>query len=142
MSQFKPEVLTLRPQVAAESGLADAVRAINNLAAAQVRKDTSSLIDLKGLKVLRPNKRVKFTKATLSHVKHSRRKKSIAGENFIVSIFVSVVHTHQNSRIDLRKKQRETRAMRSRTWVETFQKYSQVQKRKTKLHSIRLTRSG
>ena len=35
--------------MAAESGLADAVRAINNFATAQVRKDTSSLIDVKGL---------------------------------------------------------------------------------------------
>ena len=33
----------------AESGLAGAVRAINNLATAQVRKDTPSLIDVKGL---------------------------------------------------------------------------------------------
>ena len=42
------ERFTLRAQVAAESGLADAVRAINNLATAQVRKDTPSLIDVKG----------------------------------------------------------------------------------------------
>ena len=35
--------------MAAESGLADAGRAIDNLATAQVRKDTSSLIDVKGL---------------------------------------------------------------------------------------------
>ena len=41
--------ITLRAQVAAECGLADAVRAINNLATAQVRKDTPSLIDVKGL---------------------------------------------------------------------------------------------
>ena len=34
------EVFTLRAQVAAESGFAAAVRAINNLATAQVRKDT------------------------------------------------------------------------------------------------------
>ena len=39
----------LKAQVAAESGLADAVRAINNLATGQVRKDTPSLIDVKGL---------------------------------------------------------------------------------------------
>ena len=39
----------LRPEVAAESGLAEAMRAINNLATAQVRKDTPSLIDVKGL---------------------------------------------------------------------------------------------
>ena len=36
-------------QVAAESGFAGAVRAINNLATAQVRKDTPSFIDVKGL---------------------------------------------------------------------------------------------
>ena len=35
--------------MAAGSGLADAVRAVNNLATAQVRKDTPSLIDVKGL---------------------------------------------------------------------------------------------
>ena len=35
--------------MAAESGLADAVRAINNLATTQVRKDTPSLTDVKGL---------------------------------------------------------------------------------------------
>ena len=40
---------TLRAQVAAESGLAGAVRAINNLATAQVMKDTPSLIDVKSL---------------------------------------------------------------------------------------------
>ena len=34
--------------MAAESGLVDAVRAINNLATAQVWKDTPSLIDVKG----------------------------------------------------------------------------------------------
>ena len=40
MTQLQQELFTLRGQVAAESGLADAVRAINNLATAQVRKDT------------------------------------------------------------------------------------------------------
>ena len=40
---------TTGAQVAAESGLADAVRAINNLATAQVRKDTPSLVEVKGL---------------------------------------------------------------------------------------------
>ena len=35
--------------MAAESGLADAVRAINNLATAQDSKDTPSLIDERGL---------------------------------------------------------------------------------------------
>ena len=48
-AQFQQELFTLRAQVAAESGLADAVRAVNNLATAQVRKDTRSLIDVKGL---------------------------------------------------------------------------------------------
>ena len=47
--QLQEELLTLRAQVAAESGLADAVRALNNLATAQVRKYTPSLIDVKGL---------------------------------------------------------------------------------------------
>ena len=35
--------------MAAESGLAEAVRAVNNLATAQVRKETPSLIDVNGL---------------------------------------------------------------------------------------------
>ena len=48
-TQLQQELFTLRPQVAAESGLADAVRAINNLVTAHVRKDTPSLIDVKGL---------------------------------------------------------------------------------------------
>ena len=49
VTQLQQELCTLRAQVAAESGLADAVRAINNLATAQVRKDTPSLIDVNGL---------------------------------------------------------------------------------------------
>ena len=49
VTQLQQELFTLRAQVAAESGLADAVRAINNLATAQVWKDTPSLIDVKGL---------------------------------------------------------------------------------------------
>ena len=49
VTQLQQELFTLRTQVAAESGLADAVRAINNLATAQVRKDTPSLIDVEGL---------------------------------------------------------------------------------------------
>ena len=53
VTQLQQELLTLRAQVAAEFGRAGAVRAINNLAAAQVRKDTPSLIDVKGLG--RPN---------------------------------------------------------------------------------------
>ena len=42
-------LITLKAQVANQTGLAEAVRAINNLATAQVRKDTPSLIDAKGL---------------------------------------------------------------------------------------------
>ena len=49
VTQLEQEFFTLRSQVAAESGLAGAVRAINNLAIAQVRKDIPSLIDVKGL---------------------------------------------------------------------------------------------
>ena len=48
VTQLQRDLFTLRAQVAAESGLVDAVRAINNLATAQVRKDTSSLIGVKG----------------------------------------------------------------------------------------------
>ena len=48
MTQLQQELFTLRTQVAAESGLADAVRANNNLATAKVRKDTPSLIDVNG----------------------------------------------------------------------------------------------
>ena len=49
VTQLQKEIFTLRAQVAAESGLADAMRAINNLVTAQVRKDTPSLIGVKGL---------------------------------------------------------------------------------------------
>ena len=49
MSQLQQELFNLRAQVAAQSGLAEAVRAINNLATAQVQKDTPSLIDVNGL---------------------------------------------------------------------------------------------
>ena len=48
VTQLQQELFTLRAQVAAELGLADEVRAINNLATAQVRKDTPGLIDVKG----------------------------------------------------------------------------------------------
>ena len=48
VTQLQQELFTLRAQDAAESGVADAVRVINSLAAAQVRKDTPSLIDVKG----------------------------------------------------------------------------------------------
>ena len=43
------ELFSLRAQVTAQSRLEEAVRAINNLATAQVRKDTPSLIDVNGL---------------------------------------------------------------------------------------------
>ena len=49
VAQVQQEVVNLRAQVAGESGLADAVRAINNLATARVQKNTPSLIDVKGL---------------------------------------------------------------------------------------------
>ena len=49
VTQLHQELFTKRAQVEAESGFADAVRAINNLATAQVRKETSSLIDVNGL---------------------------------------------------------------------------------------------
>ena len=49
VTQLQQELISLRAQVAAESGLADAVRAIDNLATAQVKKGTPSLIDVKGL---------------------------------------------------------------------------------------------
>ena len=49
VTQLQQELFTLRAQVAVASGLADAVRAINNLPTAQVRKDTPSLIDVTGL---------------------------------------------------------------------------------------------
>ena len=49
VAQLQQEVFTLRAPVAAESGLADAVRAVNNLANAQAQEDTPSLIDVKGL---------------------------------------------------------------------------------------------
>ena len=49
VTHLQQELFSLRAQVAAQSGLAEAVRAINNLATAQVRKDTPSLIDVKGL---------------------------------------------------------------------------------------------
>ena len=49
VAQLQQEVFSLNAQVAAESGLADAVQAIKNLASAESQKDTPSLIDVKGL---------------------------------------------------------------------------------------------
>ena len=48
VTQLQQELFNLRAQVAAETGLADAVRAINNLATAQFWKETPSLIDVTG----------------------------------------------------------------------------------------------
>ena len=48
VSQLQQEMFNLRDEVAAQSGLAEAAQAINNLATAQVRKDTPSLIDVNG----------------------------------------------------------------------------------------------
>ena len=67
------EVFTLRAQVAAESGFAAAVRAINNLATAQVRKDTPSLIDVKGLG---RTKRRSLAVRRISNVGRRRRRHS------------------------------------------------------------------
>ena len=49
VTRLKQEIITLKAQVANQTGLADAVRAINNLATAQVRKDTPSLMDVNDL---------------------------------------------------------------------------------------------
>ena len=49
VTQLPQELFTLRAHVAAESGLADAVRGINNLVTPQVREESPSLIDVKGL---------------------------------------------------------------------------------------------
>ena len=49
VTQLQQELFTLRAQVAVESGLDETVRAINNLEAAQLRKNTPSAFDVKGL---------------------------------------------------------------------------------------------
>ena len=49
VSQLQQKVFALKAQVADQSGLADAVRAVNNHATVQGEKDTPSLIDLKGV---------------------------------------------------------------------------------------------
>ena len=48
VTQLRQEVFTLKAQVADQSGLSDAVRAINVLGTAQAKKDTPSLTDVKG----------------------------------------------------------------------------------------------
>ena len=49
VTQLQQEVITLKAQVAVQTGFACAVRAINNLATGQVPKDTPSPIDVTGL---------------------------------------------------------------------------------------------
>ena len=49
VKQLQQEVFTLKGQAGDQSGLADAVRAINNIATDQGKKDTPSLIDVKVL---------------------------------------------------------------------------------------------
>ena len=49
VAQLQQELPTLRAQVVAQVQMAAAVRTINNLATAQVRKDTPSLIVVNGL---------------------------------------------------------------------------------------------
>ena len=46
VTQLHQEVLNLRAQVTAQSGLSEAVRAINNLATAEVRNETPIFIDV------------------------------------------------------------------------------------------------
>ena len=46
---MEQELLTISAWIASRIQMSDAVRALNNLATAQVRKDTPSLIDVKGL---------------------------------------------------------------------------------------------
>ena len=49
VTQLQQEVFMLKAQIADQSGLVDAVRAINNLPTAQGKKDTPSFIDVKGV---------------------------------------------------------------------------------------------
>ena len=49
VSELQQEVTTFKAQVADQIGLVEAVRDVNNLATASARKDTSSLIVVKGL---------------------------------------------------------------------------------------------
>ena len=49
VTQLQQELLTPRAQVASQVQMAEAVRAINNLATAQVRKYTLSVVAVKGL---------------------------------------------------------------------------------------------
>ena len=49
VTQLHQELLTLRAQIASRVLMTEAVRAIDNLATAQVQKDTPNLIDVNGL---------------------------------------------------------------------------------------------
>ena len=49
VTQLQQEIITLNAQVADRTGRVEAIRAINNLATAHVRKGTLSLVDVKGL---------------------------------------------------------------------------------------------
>ena len=48
VTQLQQEILTLKANVADPTGTVEAVRAINEIARAQVRKESTSLIDVKG----------------------------------------------------------------------------------------------
>ena len=49
VTQLQQEAFTLKAQVADQSGLSDAVRTVNNSAAALGKNGTPSLIDVKGV---------------------------------------------------------------------------------------------
>ena len=49
VSQLQQDQFSLRAQVASQVQISEALRAIDNLTTAQVRKDTPSLIGVKGL---------------------------------------------------------------------------------------------
>ena len=49
VTQLQQELITLKAQVTDQSGLAEAVLAMNSIATAQVRKNAPTLIDVKGL---------------------------------------------------------------------------------------------
>ena len=66
-----------------------------------------SWIFSKSTKVFRPIKLVQFTKATLHHVNIREEIDPSLGKMFVLPILVSVVRTHQNSRIGLKKRRRD-----------------------------------
>ena len=49
VTQLQQEGITLNAEAADQTGLAESLRATNNLATASIRKDTPSLIDVIGL---------------------------------------------------------------------------------------------